>query len=239
MMESNINALYKALCAPFNPKAIRWRAQQIYDGKALALAYVDARDVQDRLDKVVGFENWQCDYKSVGPNRVAAGIGIYLGESLGWIWKWDGAGETQVEGEKGAFSDSFKRAAVKWGVARYLYDLGNTWVPCETREHQGKQKFKRFAENNNPVTPWDYVNMNTIEIKKQIHEDLIYINGGTVDTDANIKKLGETSVELGYPKQESIRDLKGAMLFDIAYNLADQAAAIQEMEKENADRENN
>ena len=39
-----------------------------------------------------------------------------------WITKTDGAGETDIEGEKGAFSDAFKRAAVHHGVARYLYD---------------------------------------------------------------------------------------------------------------------
>lgn len=39
----------------------------------------------------------------------------------------NGAGETQVEGEKGKFSDAFKRAAVLWGVGRYLYYLPNTW----------------------------------------------------------------------------------------------------------------
>tara|TARA_R110000851_G_scaffold284617_1_gene438177 strand:- start:1290 stop:1529 length:240 start_codon:yes stop_codon:yes gene_type:complete len=38
-----------------------------------------------------------------------------------WVWKSDGAGETSIEGEKGGFSDAFKRAAVHFGYARELY----------------------------------------------------------------------------------------------------------------------
>ena len=47
--------------------------------------------------------------------------------------KSDGAGETDYEGEKGSYSDSFKRACVKWGVGRYLYDLDSPWVAVEQR----------------------------------------------------------------------------------------------------------
>ena len=53
-------------------------------------------------------------------------IGIKIDNE--WVWRSNGAGETQVEGEKGKFSDAFKRAAVLWGVGRYLYYLDNTWV---------------------------------------------------------------------------------------------------------------
>src|ERR1700710_2501614 len=40
-----------------------------------------------------------------------------------WVWKWDTGSESKVEAEKGQASDSFKRAAVKWGIGRFLYDL--------------------------------------------------------------------------------------------------------------------
>jgi hypothetical protein len=48
-----------------------------------------------------------------------------------WLWKADGAGDTDVEAEKGALSDAFKRAAVRWGVGRYLYGLPSPWVEVE------------------------------------------------------------------------------------------------------------
>jgi hypothetical protein len=48
-----------------------------------------------------------------------------------WLWRANGAGQTDIEAEKGALSDAFKRAAVCWGIGRYLYDLPNVWVPLK------------------------------------------------------------------------------------------------------------
>lgn len=44
-------------------------------------------------------------------------------EESEWVWKWDTGSESNVEKEKGQVSDAFKRAAVKWGIGRFLYDL--------------------------------------------------------------------------------------------------------------------
>lgn len=88
--------------------------------KGQPLAYVDARDVMDRLDEIVGGENWQCNY-SHSSNPAICNVGIFVdGE---WIWKADGAGDTKVEGEKGSLSDAFKRATVRFGPARDLYGV--------------------------------------------------------------------------------------------------------------------
>ena len=85
------------------------------------LAYIDARDVQDLLDEVCGQENWQDKYEFVG-EKLIAGIGINT--ENGWVWKYDTGDTSNIEENKGQFSDAFKRAAVKWGVGRFLYDLG-------------------------------------------------------------------------------------------------------------------
>ena len=70
-----------------------------------------------------------------------------------WIAKSDGAGSTDVEGDKGGISDAFKRAAVKWGIGRYLYDLDAPWVPCESYEaSNGKKVWKRWTSD-----PWGHV----------------------------------------------------------------------------------
>jgi hypothetical protein len=45
-----------------------------------------------------------------------------------WIWKADGAGPSDMEADKGALSDAFKRAAVRFGIGRYLYDIKAPWV---------------------------------------------------------------------------------------------------------------
>lgn len=115
------------LSAPFRPERISWRVGSTTQDKkrGMALAYIDARDVQDRLDEVCG-TGWQVRTPWCVNGRIACEIGIKIGDE--WIWRGDGAGETDVEADKGAFSDAFKRAAVRWGIGRYLYDLDSPWV---------------------------------------------------------------------------------------------------------------
>ena len=142
----------KLLFAEFPKDAISWRAQTLTkDGtKAMALAYIDARDVMDRLDSVVGADGWQDRYEFSGARTIC-----YLSIKIDgeWVTKADGAGDTAVEAEKGAISDAFKRAAVKWGIGRYLYDLDAPWVPCEVFEDRnGNKKWKDWKGD-----PWDHV----------------------------------------------------------------------------------
>ena len=104
-----------------------WRVQSFSKNKAQGqcVAYIDARDVMNLLDDVVGAENWQDDYKLVD-EKLLAGIGIWNGTQ--WIWKWDTGTESNMEAEKGQMSDAFKRSAVKWGVGRFLYDFPIQYV---------------------------------------------------------------------------------------------------------------
>jgi len=112
------------LAKPFPREQVSWRigntnAKFRKPGdklKGLPLAYIDARDVMGRLDEVVGAGGWSDDYKEV-KGRIICTITIH------GISKSDGAGDTDTEGEKGGISDAFKRAAVKWGIGRYLYDV--------------------------------------------------------------------------------------------------------------------
>lgn len=130
----------EALSAPFPPEVVHWRigATNADKTQGMALAYVDARDVMERLDEVCGPENWQCRYSDVGGGKLCCDIGLlfprlYTDNTSEWVWKADGAGTTDVEAEKGAFSDAFKRAAVRWGIGRYLYDIKSPWVDIEKR----------------------------------------------------------------------------------------------------------
>lgn len=134
-------AMMAALAEPFPPEMVQWRVGSMTkDGtKGMALAYIDARAVMERLDAVVGAFGWECTYEMVGPTTVCTirirrpakdGDG---GDLHRWVEKADGAGQTDVEGEKGALSDAFKRAAVKWGIGRYLYDLPSPWVVVENK----------------------------------------------------------------------------------------------------------
>jgi hypothetical protein len=123
-------SIFVDLAKPFPPKLISWRvgATNKDKTKGMALAFIDARDVIRRLNEAVGAENWQNDYPHANGKTVCR-IGIRIGDQ--WVWKSDGAGDSDVEAEKGALSDAFKRAAVRWGVGLYLYDISSPWVAIE------------------------------------------------------------------------------------------------------------
>jgi len=87
------------------------------------VAYVDARQVQDKLDEVCGPMNWQTKYETID-NQLFCHLGIYNETTKEWVWKSDTGTESMAEKEKGQVSDAFKRAAVQWGVGRFLYSLG-------------------------------------------------------------------------------------------------------------------
>ena len=98
----------------------KWRVQSFskFKPQATCVAYIDARDVMDLLDDVCGPDKWQDDYRDLA-GGLLAGIGIHCED--GWVWKWNTGTESNMEKEKGQVSDAFKRAAVKWGVGRFLY----------------------------------------------------------------------------------------------------------------------
>lgn len=127
---------YKKLAEPFEPNEIEWRVQQSgkqNDNKtgevkhwALVLAYVTNRAIQQRLDDVCTPPRWKNSYKQSGVGGLMCGISIL--DENGWVTKYDGADETNIEAVKGAYSNSMKRAAVMWGIGRYLYDLDTNFV---------------------------------------------------------------------------------------------------------------
>jgi len=151
---------------PFPEQAIHWRvgATTADKSKGIALAYVNARDVMERLDFVCGLGNWQCRY----PFEGCCEIGIKIdGE---WVWKSNGAGETDFEGAKGQYSDAFKRTAVLWGIAQYLYLLPNEWIAI-------KQQGKSYVIDARPALPqWATPNgygRITASEKKEVYEQSV------------------------------------------------------------------
>lgn len=128
-----------ALAMPFAPEDLEWRLQQVNAEKpwGIAVPYVTNRAIQNRLDEVVGPENWCNEYRpwhSSGKKEAQlCGISIYFPDRDKWITKWDGAEDTDIEPIKGGLSDSMKRAAVQWGIGRVLYNMDVVFVDVEQR----------------------------------------------------------------------------------------------------------
>lgn len=152
-----MHELLAKLSAPFPPEAVSWRVGSTTGDKTRGkpLAYIDARDVMDRLDEVCGL-GWECRY-SHAADKVCCEIIIHTED--GFVTRSDGAGDTDFEGDKGAFSDAFKRAAVRFGVGRYLYGIKAPWVEIEQagKSHHIKQselpRLQRLLEKASGVEP--------------------------------------------------------------------------------------
>jgi len=113
--------LFAALAAPFEPHEVKVRSQS-----GRQLHYITARTVMNRLDDVLGPENWWDEYVP-GEHSVLCKLTIRLPDGS-LLTKADAGGYAGMadsgDDDKSGYSDGFKRAAVKFGVARYLYRDG-------------------------------------------------------------------------------------------------------------------
>lgn len=139
----------KKLADPFPPEDIEWFIGVTTNDKSkgLAIPFITNRAVQERLDDVCGPELWKNEYKTLGERELydknntvigkkssqLCGISIYSEDLREWITKWDGAEESDIEAIKGSLSSAMKRAAVQWGIGRYLYYIDSPWVEIEKK----------------------------------------------------------------------------------------------------------
>ncbi|TBH21387.1 Rad52/Rad22 family DNA repair protein [Thermus thermamylovorans] len=132
-----MDEVWQKLAEPFPPGEVQWRIEALSRDRkrALVVPYVDARTVLDRLDRVVGPEGWQDAYEVLSDQertvkdergeRRERLVEVKCRLTLLGVSKEDvGEGDSL----KAAFSDALKRAAVKFGVGRYLYRLEKQWV---------------------------------------------------------------------------------------------------------------
>ena len=156
---------------PFDPKDIEWRVQQAGEQTdratgevkhwAMVLAYVTNRAIMDRLDEVFGIDGWSNEFKEAPDGGILWGITAYFSEVP--ITKWDGADKTSIEATKGGLSNAMKRAAVQWGIGRYLYNLESNFVSMvadKPRDMNGwggyhdKEKKKRLYWRHPELPEW-------------------------------------------------------------------------------------
>jgi hypothetical protein len=131
-------AIQEALAAPFDHADVKFLPSVVKGNRCLAMAYVSARTVMDRLDDVLGAENWRDEYQVLPGGSVLCRLSCRVGGK--WIAKADvgSPSEQPDEGDrlKAAFSDALKRAAVKWGVGRFLYRLPAVWCDYDPVKKQ-------------------------------------------------------------------------------------------------------
>lgn len=150
---------FSKLAEPFKESDIEWRVQSCRNSDkgpwARVLAYVTNRAIQNRLDEVCTPAGWQNEYKAAPCGGVMCGISILCNGE--WITKWDGAENTDIEQVKGGLSDSMKRAAVQWGIGRYLYNLDADYAVISDKGkyyHDDKKQGVKFRWNPPKLPAW-------------------------------------------------------------------------------------
>ena len=137
----------KKLATPI--EGYSWRMQQANNQKVggkyppgtrgLFMAYIDARDLYDRLDDVFGVGGWKRQIVAVNPDGSVTGrISVRISDpdipsEYRWIdhedigYSNDPGAAHEKEPLKAAASDAFKRAGVGLGIGRFLYEMEPVW----------------------------------------------------------------------------------------------------------------
>ena len=133
-MKEEEKEIYKKLSAPFETIAAdsktypahKWRIQS---GKR-CIPYIDARQVSERLNEVLGVDGWENTIEETNQKMLISNLTCIInGKEVSHSDVGTGG---SIEKEKAMASDSLKRAAVHFGIGRYLYDMEPVTVPSNT-----------------------------------------------------------------------------------------------------------
>lgn len=176
MPEVSLEEIQRRLSEPFSEDEIEWRVMRSFTARsgkkyAFVAAYVESRAIMNRLDTVMGIGNWENDFRELH-NGILCGIKIHLPNGK-TVTKYDGADLTAFEATKGGISGAFKRAAVHFGIGRYLYNLQEEMVQIFPNKNQGKiymrdNKSKIEGYWNPPQLPdWALPSRNSGNVSQQ------------------------------------------------------------------------
>jgi hypothetical protein len=169
MKNKSVDQIMQELRASFKENELEYRvgATNRDKTKGLALAYVEARAIQNRLDEVVGLNNWRMSYREVQGGFICTLSLRIEGE---WISKEDGAQVTEFESIKGGISSAFKRVASSgWGLGRYLYDLKDNWFPIEQSGKGYRFKDKPIISGNDKAIPEEKPEIKPVTVRTAVN----------------------------------------------------------------------
>lgn len=152
--ESQFIIWKQQLQKPFDPGQIKWLPKIVKNNRCLAIAYIDARLVEDRLDEVFGPGGWSSNFEKFGNDNVMCHLSCFFGDDEfdgSWVMKSDVGGYSDQpdpgDKMKAAVSDALKRAAVQFGIGRYLYRIPPQWVDYDpvAKKVVGSPRLPPFA----------------------------------------------------------------------------------------------
>lgn len=160
----DLKQLKKEIPYQWKVQSFIWKAETAT--KATCVAYIDARDVMDLLDEVVGPENWEDEYETVRSLLICK-LSIKVWDDR--VTKCDTWTESDAEAEKWQVSDAFKRAAVKWWIGRFLYDLETKFIDIKDKKpvDENWKRIYDLTKHFNSVAPKKPVKDTSYQIPKE------------------------------------------------------------------------
>lgn len=121
------------------PIPYKWRVQSANRDrtKVQLTAYIDARQVMDVLDEHCD-HGWSSEFHEIAGGifctiTIHDGNHCYSRTDAGNRIEDNNTDQMYEQGFKSSASDAFKRAAVQFGVGRFLYDIDTVWLPCNDK----------------------------------------------------------------------------------------------------------
>ena len=146
----------------FEEKDISWKVLQNSwsEGKAYALMtpFVNASAIQERLDEVLGWENWKTEYevKESGNYKYVVCILSCRTKDGEWISKQNVCEITEKKENnnapdnpiKSAYSGAFKRVALEFGIGRYLKNIKKYSPQCSESFPKGENAVRCYDKQS-------------------------------------------------------------------------------------------
>lgn len=151
------NDLAKKLQAFFHYDEIEFLPGVVKGDRALAMPYIRTQPIMKRLDEVFGVMGWQDSYTRHADGCVECQLSAKDPETGEWVTKCDIGVPSDIEPQKGAFTDSLKRAAARWGIGRYLVRIPKEWYPIRNKRFTSLPKIPAnllpAAQNEELIPP--------------------------------------------------------------------------------------
>lgn len=234
-------ALTAMLEAPFPEEHVSYRAGATTKdkSKAQALAYVDPRHYERRLDELCPGA-WSVEFEPWGEHKLICRLTIH-GITRSSTGEFDDKENDAVlaHGTK-AEAQAFKRACSKFGLGRYLYDLPTRWVEYDAQ----KKRLVETPKSSQPKRQQQARQAKPAQPARKPHEPQRRVTRTEVDPDDarlapdRAAKLHKELENMGVPKPhtfaartlkktvKALTDLTQAEALDV-YAAAQEAAQRQ------------
>lgn len=203
-----------AFLVPFDKTEVKRKPAMVKGNRCLVLHYIDARCVMEKLDEVVGIENWRDEYTLLPQGSVECRLSVRIADE--WITKSDvGSESEQPDGGdrmKAAYSDAFKRAAVKFGIGRHLYRLPQVWADYDPVKKQiigNTLPDEKPAPAKPAAVPPKYAPKDNMPLRAK-HSQALARAASKAEVDATATRIGD-DVRNGMLSEGDVTSLRTAL----------------------------